>query len=179
MPEDGKKDIIKELIIHINSLEEKVSMIRESLAEVDDLITVNKLDVINLRNDIEKVKLSVPEVSPDILGKLRDIERMSGGAEEIQKWRGMEKDIEIIKKIIGEMRNKNFKEMFNGLELHNQRIIQLESEDQGKIDSRSVGMLDERIKTIEDKTSKLNHCKYCHALIRPGAKFCPKCGKVA
>lgn len=42
------------------SLETKLTILQESISEATDLETVNKLDIINLKNEIEKIKMALP-----------------------------------------------------------------------------------------------------------------------
>lgn len=55
---ESKSPIISELITHINQLESTISSLKETINDINDLQLVNKLDIINIRNEIEKLRMS-------------------------------------------------------------------------------------------------------------------------
>jgi chromosome segregation ATPase len=92
---NGGKDrkIISELITHINQLESKIASLEETISETSDLQTVNKLDIINLKNELEKIKLVFPSVSPEQIGKFQEISKMLESSS-LREFREIEKKIE-------------------------------------------------------------------------------------
>jgi len=74
-PED--KRIIKELIAHINRVESKVKELQANLSDMNDLQLLNKLDIINLKNELEKLKMVFPEEAPEIEEKPKEAEEKS------------------------------------------------------------------------------------------------------
>ena len=181
MPEEPKRDIIKEIITHLNAIEEKINLLKESMEETNDLVTVNKLDIINLKNEIEKIKLSIPEVSPDTLAKLRELEKLSEKVGRLDKWKRMEKEIENLKVAMQKTGSASLNEITSALELLNQRLRKLESEAELKRHKeqhkRAIDRLKRRVETVEEKTARLIHCPGCGALVREDARFCSRCGK--
>ncbi|RLI98464.1 MAG: hypothetical protein DRO99_00675 [Candidatus Aenigmatarchaeota archaeon] len=187
LPEEPKKDIIKQLITHMNTVEDKINLVKDSIAETEDLIMVNKLDIINLKNQIEKLKLSTPEVSPETLNKLRSIEEVADKLQ-IDKWKNMEKDIEGIKSYLKKTGGRDMDDVTASLQLMDQRLKKLESGSVTKSDhkvvikkhdnhEKAISDLHKRVKEVEKKTEHLKKCPSCGNLVKMDAKFCNRCGK--
>ena len=68
--EGNPPHIVSELITHLNELESKVVALEETISEMNDLQVVNKLDIINLKNELERIRLSVPMLSGEQIGKV-------------------------------------------------------------------------------------------------------------
>jgi hypothetical protein len=183
MPKEVDNSIIKEMITHLNTLEDKIKTQNEDMKESEDLLTVNKLDIINLKNEIEKLKMSIPEVSPETLNKLKEMEKFSSSKGQMKKWDGLEKDVQAIKAGMGRKESSEGSNVIAGLEMLNQRLIKLESNlsdmrvKKHKKHAEAISKLDMKVKTIEKKTSNIIHCPGCNTVIRKGTKFCGKCGK--
>ena len=168
MPE-GDNDITKEIIAHVNSLEEKLRLLEDKIKEKDDLITVNKLDIINLKNSVEKLRMSLPEVSPETLARLRDMEKVASKMVDLKE---MQKQLKAITSSIDPAK------VVAGMEQLNKRLESLESmlSVKGK-PKMSIRDLHKRIGMIEKKTGIINHCTKCGSILKKGAKFCSICGK--
>ena len=183
MPEEPDKNIIKEIITHLNTLEEKLKTLNDGIKEAEDLVTVNKLDIINLKNEIEKIKLSIPEVSLDTLNKLKELEKITASTEQIEKWKRLEKDVGTIKTRMEEKEGGRMDDVIAGLEIMNQRVMKLESDisdiktKKHKEHAEAIGKLSDKVKTIEKTTSRITHCPGCGGIVTEKAKFCSKCGK--
>jgi chromosome segregation ATPase len=182
MPVQEDKSIIKEIITHLNSLEEKIKTLNDNVDETEDLVTVNKLDIVNLKNSLERIKISMPEVSPDTLSKLRNVEKITENMKKMESLDRIEKDIEVLKSQKGATKEKGLNDVVAGLEFMNQKIEKLESKmnemsHEGHEEHRNeIGKIHERVQTIEDKTSMIKHCPKCHAFLNEKAAFCNKCG---
>jgi chromosome segregation ATPase len=180
MPEQQDKGIIKELIAHINSLEDKIKLLSDTIAETEDLVTVNKLDIVNMKNGLEKLKISMPEVSPDTINKLRELESITENIGQVDKWKNIEKEIEALKSQPKSGKVRGINEVIAGMEFMGQRIEKLEAE-LGKVRSAkpkaAVSDLSKRIESVEKKTSLIKHCPSCNAIVNRKAAFCSKCGK--
>jgi len=169
MEDTLKSGIAKEIIAHMNTIEEKIESLKDGISEIEDLETVDKLDIVNLKNEIDKIKLSTPQVSPDMLNKLKEMEKLSGKIGKIEKWKKIEADIDAIK---SHMKNKDTgtsDEIFSSLELLNQRIKKIESDVGAKTDKR--------LQKIEKKLSKISICTHCGMPLRSNTKFCSHCGR--
>lgn len=59
--EASDKKVIQELIKHVNELDGKVKDLDSSISDFSDLEIMNKLDIINLKNEIDKLKLLTGE----------------------------------------------------------------------------------------------------------------------
>ncbi|MBI4181415.1 MAG: hypothetical protein HY520_00405 [Candidatus Aenigmarchaeota archaeon] len=80
MDEQGEgagKKMIAELISHLSQLEQKMTGLEETIADASDLQLVNKLDIINLKNELEKLRLSVPTLEEDQVEALRQFSALA------------------------------------------------------------------------------------------------------
>ena len=183
MPEQPDKNIIKELIAHINALEDEIKLLSENISETEDLVTVNKLDIINLKNGLEKMKISMPEVSPDMINKLKELESITGNIGQLEKWKNMESEMKSLKSNVLGTKQKGMNDLMAGLEFMNQKVAELESDlkdmKTGKHDNheKAIGKLHERVRTVEKKSSFIKHCPGCNSIVNEKAAFCGKCGK--
>lgn len=180
MPEQEKGGIIREIITHINALEEKMGLLKESMSELEDLDTVNRLDIINLKNEVEKIKMSSPELPEETMANLRELEGLSERIGSAEKWDFLEKGIAEIISMKGRLDSSGIGDISNALKSLQKRIERLESGMSGLTESdhgKSINMLEKRMETVEKKTDKINHCPSCGALVKDGAMFCTRCGK--
>jgi ribosomal protein L40E len=197
MAENESKDrIIQELITHINSLEQKISMLKDELSEENDLQTVNRLDIINLKNEIDRIKISVPIVSPEMAGKMKDLEILVSGQDRGGALNKMLSDIEQLKKTAAAINPDTLEEIQGEIsalydivnrnqkvEPGNQKAAAAEGRtasaamERASSASKDVADLKKRIQEMETKSLKIPHCRKCGAACKPGAKFCGSCGK--
>jgi len=183
MSEQQEKNIIKEIIAHLNSLEEKIKLLSDNIAETEDLVTINKLDMVNLKNGLEKLKISMPEVSPDTMNKLRELESITENIGQIGRWKKIEEEIDNIKSVLRGSKQKGLDDVIAGLEFLNQKTTKLESEMKRlktKKQAKTKNVIDKlhkRVENVEKKTSFIKHCKGCHAIMSEKASFCSRCGK--
>jgi ribosomal protein L40E len=54
---DNDKKLLSNIIDYLNKIEERIKTLEINLSEMKDLELVNKLDIINLKNEIEQIKL--------------------------------------------------------------------------------------------------------------------------
>ena len=85
IPSDKK--VKREIIKHLNELEGKMRDIQGSVSDVNDLQIINKLDIINLKNEIDKIKLLMEQTLP--------IEKVEEAPEEKPKEEKKEKPPEL------------------------------------------------------------------------------------
>jgi len=71
--------VISELITHVNRLEQKINSFQETISEINDVELVNKLDIINLKNGLEKLKLTLPSISQEQASNLQEIANLAEG----------------------------------------------------------------------------------------------------
>ncbi|MBI4021176.1 MAG: hypothetical protein HY369_02955 [Candidatus Aenigmarchaeota archaeon] len=69
----GSPKIITELIAHVNELEQRIASLQETVSEYHDVQLVGKLDVINLKNEVDKMKLALPSVTEDQMQALQQV----------------------------------------------------------------------------------------------------------
>jgi chromosome segregation ATPase len=180
MPEDSDAGVIKEIITHLNALEDKIKLLSENIMETGDMVTVNKLDIVNLKNGLEKLKISMPDVSPDTINKLKELEAITENIGEVGRWKNIEKEMDALKSRAQQTRQKGVSNVIAGMELMGQKVARIESELKGlkaKKHEKTIGKLHKRIETVEKKTSFIKHCPGCHAIVSERAMFCGKCGK--
>ena len=119
----GKNKIIPEIITHINKLEEKINMLKEGIQEAKDLQTVNKLDIINLKNEIEQIKLSMTTLSPESIENIRALEKLS---EKIGKAENIKNDIDKLKSDVNKLKPVKLEDVYTNINLLQQRMNEFE-----------------------------------------------------
>lgn len=97
---EGK--VISELITHVNTLEQKISTLQETISEANDLQMVNKLDIVNLRNELEKLTLSIPNMSPEQSQQLQELAALTED-KSIKELLSMGKQVEELVKAVDEL----------------------------------------------------------------------------
>jgi len=177
----GKNKIIPEIITHINRLEEKINTFKESIQEAKDLQTVNKLDIINMKNEIEQIKLSMPTLSPESVERVKATEKLS---ERVKKTEEIEADIDKLKSDVNKLKPVKLKDVFAALDTLQQRMNEFEKRTPKKaaglpvpknFDSR-LKNLEKKVKSMKQAAPRVKVCKKCRAILNPKAKFCGKCG---
>ena len=171
----GNERIIQELITHINSLEQKINMLKEEISEENDLQTVNRLDIINLKNEIEKIKISVPVLTPDIADKLKGMEKLMNKQDYTSNTQKMADDIEQLKKLVRGISPEAIEEIQG--EISSLYEMTSKSRPEKARPSSDVIEMKKRLKELETKTVPIPHCKKCGAVLKPGIKFCGRCGR--
>ena len=53
----AEKKLLSNIIDYLNKIEDRINVIEANVSQIKDLELVNKLDIINLKNEIEQVKL--------------------------------------------------------------------------------------------------------------------------
>ena len=154
--ERSKQDsVISEIIAHVNTLEQKLTNMESKYADIKDVQLVNKLDIINLKNEIEKIRSANPNLNEETQEVLRDVHELS---EEIKNIKDF----------------KNLRKMFNDLQSYvsmGMKEIEGMKKSYSKIQKDSV-MRQQSIETIP----KRQRCVKCRTVLNPNAKFCTKCG---
>lgn len=80
------------------TLEESLKVLRDQLEEMKDTQTVNKLDIINLSNEVDSLKLTSSKVTPETEKKIEEITQIAKKLEKFKKVDNLVKDIENLKK---------------------------------------------------------------------------------
>lgn len=76
------------------SLEDKLNTLSSKLTELEDLQLVNKLDIINLKNELEQVKLTASLPGPETLQRITELGKIVENVEEFKKLMGLVKNID-------------------------------------------------------------------------------------
>lgn len=74
-----------------NTIKEKIKMIQGTASELNDLQLINKLDIINLKNEIEKLKLSSQPLSPDMQNDIYNMSKILKDMKKTQKTEDIKK----------------------------------------------------------------------------------------
>jgi chromosome segregation ATPase len=169
MPEDdfkGKKteNVIAALIKHANSLEQQMSTLEEKISELNDLQLLNKLDIINLKNEIEKMRLTVPAVSPETTSMIHELEKLAEKTGDVKKLRDLAGDVDRIEHDIKKLK---------------------ESSRPSKFPVEKINAIEKRVEENKRKLSEvgkrvhreIKRCGKCHTILVKDARFCGNCGK--
>ena len=76
LSEGGGEKIIQELITHLNQLESRISSLDETISEASDLQLINKLDIINLKNELDKIHLVFPSITQEQIDRIQAVSGM-------------------------------------------------------------------------------------------------------
>jgi hypothetical protein len=150
-----KQEILTEVITHINQIEGKLSLIEEKIGDINDLQIVNKLDIINLKNEIEKIRLASSTLSPEMIETLQHAEEVAKKLDRVKK----------IEKMYDEIKDLKSMGTREGLELMNQRISVLENIVKNINTSlppstNQLSSIKSRIKNLESRIAGLKPIKY-------------------
>ncbi len=149
MPVEGSK-LLSDMAARLGGLEQRVAELADALGEVKDLELVNKLDLLNLANQLERVRMTTPGVAEaaqkgDELGKLE------------QAVAGLEADVSQLKSGGGGESG-----IAARVEALGQRLALLER-------AGKAGM-------ARMPAPAGDRCASCGAQARGGARFCGTCG---
>ena len=84
-------------------IEERMKSIRDELEEIKDLQLVSKLDIINLKNEIDQLKFTVLSLPPDADKKINELVDLSNKIENIKNLKAILDDINNLKSRIQKM----------------------------------------------------------------------------
>lgn len=107
--------------------EEKLNATSNKLTELEDMQLVNKLDIINLKNEIEKLKLTVSVPSPETLQNIRELGKLAEHVEDFKNLKGMTKNIEKLMVHVEEIKPEGLDEMIRVVDDIDKRTRKLEA----------------------------------------------------
>lgn len=123
-----------------NTIEEKLNAIKDKLMTLEDLQMINKLDIINLKNEIEKIKMATEgQVPYEIEDKIVELEDLAKNVGMFKEW----------KKTISEVKSLR-------TELEKTRIFSGRTK---KPDDRSNEILMDKISELENEIKSLREIK--------------------
>lgn len=143
----GRKEILKDLITHMNVVEKKIKDLREDISQIRDAELLNKLDLMNLSDKVERIKLSVPDISPETKEELEEISDL---VKKMEEMKDLHQELEEIEKTLAEEREKAEEKKKKGKKKKKQK------KKPGK--------------------EEVKFCGKCGAEVIPEAKFCGNCG---
>ena len=164
-PKSKQEMVITELISHINSLEEKINTINNNLSEIKDVQLVDKLDIINLKNETEKIRTSTRSITPETQQTIEEVHELADDIKHIKKIKNLEKTINDLKKEL----EKNFKEIENLRVLYKGIVT--------KISPASSKKILETRKPLKRNEKQNKQCIECKKILPWKSKFCTGCGK--
>lgn len=113
------------------SMEERLNTISSKLSELDDLLLVNKLDLINLKNEIEKLKLTASIPGPEVLERVSELGKVVENAEEFRKLKALTKNIDKIMADIQAVSPGGLEDMIKVVDDIDKRVKRLETQGLG------------------------------------------------
>jgi chromosome segregation ATPase len=88
-----KDKLISEIIEHVNSLQEKITALKSDYAELKDVQLVNKLDIINLKNEVDKVRVTSPMLDPETQQTIEDVHGIAHDVKTLKQIKNAEKQL--------------------------------------------------------------------------------------
>lgn len=135
-------------------LEEKLNNISSKLTELEDLQLVNKLDIINLKNEIEKLRLTTSAPSPEILERIRELGKIVENAEEFKKLKNVTDNID---KIIADMQAgpEGLEDMIRVVDDIDKRVRSLETQGLGMKQPKEAQEYAKSVKELKSSLESL------------------------
>lgn len=152
--EKKEHQLILEIISHINQIEKKIIEIHEKTEELEDIETVNKLDIINLRNEIDKISMALPNISPEVMVKFESIEKLADEVKDADEWRKVIKSIRKVEEDLKKERSPEFEKLKQQLYFISQRVGELERDYEPKKTADVIEIKD-NVKDLEEKLRDL------------------------
>jgi predicted nucleic acid-binding Zn-ribbon protein len=175
--EGGRENTVQGLMIRIGSLEQKIKMLREEIEEQTDLQTVNRLDIINLKNELERVKMSVPVLSPDIVDRIKGMEKLVSKQDKAGDFGKLAEDVGKLKDQMKSVNPKTLEEIQGEIASLYDMLKSQPSSGQKTAFARPKE-IDEMLARLDAlEGSQPERCPKCGSELKAGTKFCGKCGK--
>lgn len=109
------------------SLEERLNTLSSKLTELEDLQLVDKLDIINLKNELEQLKLTTSVPSPETLQRVKELGKIVENVEEFKKLADMAKNMDKIMAGIKEASPEGLEDMIRVVDDIDRRLRKLEA----------------------------------------------------
>ncbi len=163
----------------LNRLEQSVNELAAQLAEFHDIQLIDKLDLVNMKNEIERLRLVLPAIAPENEERFAAINALVEKADTIKKIQSLAEDVDTLKKEIAPKESRDAKWLHNQVEILTERVAGLET---GGPASRRLALIEERLARMEQLgnkslVDKLRQCGACGAPLKDKAQFCGSCGK--
>lgn len=94
-------------------LEEKLTTLADQLEELKDLELVNKLDIVNLKNEIEQLKYTVLSISPETDKRIRELVELSKNIETLQQIKSLKDDVNGMKYQLQKLQPEMLQDVLN------------------------------------------------------------------
>jgi hypothetical protein len=101
-------------------------LVTEKISEIEDLILVNKLDIINLKNEMEKLRITAALPSPDVMEGIKQLADLAHQADEFRKWKRVADDVQKLKEQAIKSKPLNFDAIEKNIKFIDQRLSMLE-----------------------------------------------------
>ncbi len=105
-----------------NVTKEKINSIQDKLSEIKDLQLVNKLDIMNLKNEIEKLQFNILSLPPETVKKIQDLVKLSGETKEFEKLKSISNEFDNIKKRLQKVESLKLDEFKTRISAIDQRL---------------------------------------------------------
>jgi ribosomal protein L40E len=124
-------------------MEEKLKTLSSKLAELEDLQLVNKLDMVNLKNEIENLKLTFSVPSPEALESIKELGKIAENAEVFSKLKDLARNVDRLSR----GKTEGLEDMIRVVDHIDKRVASLET--------RSLGMKPEEAKEYAKRIEEL------------------------
>jgi len=115
----------------LTPLEEKLNTISSKITEIQDLQLVNKLDIINLKNEIEKINLTVSAPSLETVKNIREMGKIAEHIGNFKDIKNLLKNIDKIMAQVDEMKPEGLEEMIRVVDDIDKRVRKMEAGELG------------------------------------------------
>lgn len=132
-------------------LEERLNTISSKLTELEDLQLVDKLDIINLKNEIEKLQLTTSVPDPETLERIRELGKLAEHLEEFKRLKELAGKMDKLMAEVRKMKPEGIEDMIRVVDDIDKRVRKIETQGPGI----KPGEAREYAKRIEELRSSL------------------------
>jgi len=124
--QEKQKQVIKEIIKRLNEMDQHMDDLVVQLAEYHDIELVDKLDIVNLRNEIEKVRLVIPSLAPENEERFAAIMDLAQRTDKLKALQDLSNDVKELKKHIQNSKKIDNEGIQNQVAVLMDRVAQME-----------------------------------------------------
>jgi DNA repair exonuclease SbcCD ATPase subunit len=173
MAEEVGGRLAQELMERMSAIEQKLNSLKDELEEQADLQTVNRLDIINMRNELDKVKMSVPALTPELAERVKEIEKLVSKQDRKDALARMADDLEKVKAALKTFNPEEIRELRSEVEALSAAASRPGAR---QPHGKELEELKKRVENIA-ASAEVAKCPKCGNPLKPGAKFCGRCGR--
>lgn len=105
---------------------EEKAIIYEKMSELEDLMLINKLDLINLKNEVEKLRITAAVPSPEVMEGIKELADLAHDVDDFKTWKKVADDVKKLKEMSVKYKPVNIDNLDKNIRFLDQRMSMLE-----------------------------------------------------